>query len=289
MLLTIGMAAYENPTEVWFTVQALRLYQDLEDCELLVIDNSPNKGKIEKNIRDIKEASYLHYPNVYGTAQPRNKVFESAKGDFVICMDSHVLLWQESIAKLKWWLKDNWEEAKNLIHGPIVFSSLKNLCTNYIPEWRSEMWGIWPPVYSKQKDGQWLQKVKDQNNNLVGTKILPDKLFEIPMMGCGLMGCRKDSWLGFHEKCYGFGGVEGVIQEKYRKAGRKAVCLPWLRWVHYFGSEPSYPLRREEKVRNFVLGFQELGMDLQPLKDAFDETVVYEAISKIKEEEEECL
>jgi len=246
MLLTIGMAAYENPTEVWFTVQALRLYQDLEDCELLVIDNSPNKGKIEKNR-------------------------------------------QESIAKLKWWLKDNWEEAKNLIHGPIVFSSLKNLCTNYIPEWRSEMWGIWPPVYSKQKDGQWLQKVKDQNNNLVGTKILPDKLFEIPMMGCGLMGCRKDSWLGFHEKCYGFGGVEGVIQEKYRKAGRKAVCLPWLRWVHYFGSEPSYPLRREEKVRNFVLGFQELGMDLQPLKDAFDETVVYEAISKIKEEEEECL
>ena len=37
--LTIGMATYNDYNGVYFTLQALRLYQDLRDTELLVIDN----------------------------------------------------------------------------------------------------------------------------------------------------------------------------------------------------------------------------------------------------------
>ena len=37
--LTIGMATYNDFDGVYFTLQALRLYQDLEQTELLVIDN----------------------------------------------------------------------------------------------------------------------------------------------------------------------------------------------------------------------------------------------------------
>jgi hypothetical protein len=37
--LTIEMAAYNDFDGVYFTVQALRLYHDLDDVELLVVDN----------------------------------------------------------------------------------------------------------------------------------------------------------------------------------------------------------------------------------------------------------
>ena len=39
MELSIGMATYDDFDGVYFTVQALRLYQDIEDTEILVIDN----------------------------------------------------------------------------------------------------------------------------------------------------------------------------------------------------------------------------------------------------------
>ena len=37
--LTIGMATYKDFGGVYFTLQALRLYQDVRDTEFLVIDN----------------------------------------------------------------------------------------------------------------------------------------------------------------------------------------------------------------------------------------------------------
>ena len=37
--LTIGMPTYNDFDGVYFTVQALRHYQDLEDTELVVVDN----------------------------------------------------------------------------------------------------------------------------------------------------------------------------------------------------------------------------------------------------------
>jgi len=48
--LTIGMAVYNDFDGVYFTLQALRLYQDLDDTELLVIDNygcEDTKGFVE--------------------------------------------------------------------------------------------------------------------------------------------------------------------------------------------------------------------------------------------------
>src|SRR5690606_22654959 len=57
--------------------------------------------------------------------------------------------------------------------------------------------------------------------------------FEIPYGGLGLFMCRRDAWLGFHEKFRGF-GVEGYLQAKWRAAGRKCWCLPFVHWVHCF-------------------------------------------------------
>lgn len=250
--LTIGMPAYGNPEEVWFTIQALRMYQDLENTEILVVDNQGN-DKIEKVVTDCK-ARYHLFADKRGTAQPRNEVFNQAAGRFVLVIDSHVFLWKDAVARLRWWVRDNWSEARNLIHGPLSMSGLTNFFTHYTNQWRAEMWGIWPGA---------LQETD-----------LPKVATEIGMMGCGVIGCRKDSWLGFNKDCIGFGGVEGVIHEKYRKHGRKVWCLPFLKWVHFFGTKHSFPVLKEEKIRNFLLGFKELGMDPKPIYEHFGQEKV---------------
>lgn len=92
-------------------------------------------------------------------------------------------------------------------------------------------------------------------------------VFEIPAMGLGVFSCRKDAWLEFNPKFYGFGGEEGYIHIKYRKAGRKVLCLTGFQWWHRFQRlrGTPYPNVIEEKARNYVIGFRELGLPLDPI------------------------
>jgi hypothetical protein len=94
-----------------------------------------------------------------------------------------------------------------------------------------------------------------------------DEPFEVPGQGLGFFASRKDAWLGFNKHFRGFGGEEMYIHEKYRQAGRKTICLPFLRWGHRFGrARPAgYPLTVWHKVRNYVLGHVELGLSLEPV------------------------
>ena len=90
-------------------------------------------------------------------------------------------------------------------------------------------------------------------------------------MGCGCFGCRTDVWQGFNEDFTGFGGVEGYIHEKHRQAGYKVICLPFLQWIHYFrnqhGVQEPVPFRldQRDRIHNYLLGFRELGMSLDPI------------------------
>jgi glycosyltransferase involved in cell wall biosynthesis len=95
--------------------------------------------------------------------------------------------------------------------------------------------------------------------------------FEIPAQGLGLFCCLKKSWVVFNKDFRGFGGEEGYIHEKFRRHGGRALCLPWLTWDHRFGRPDGqkYPLTLEHKVRNYVLGFQELGLPLDEIKEHF--------------------
>lgn len=259
-MITVGMPSYDNPNQVWFTVEALRLYQDVKGVEILVLDNQGNK-ETKKVASDCK-VRYELFNEVNGTGPARNAIFERASYPFVLIIDSHVFLYPDAIKRLKWWLMDNWDEARNLIQGPLVLSALSNAYTHYENQWRKEMWGIWPEA--------------------VHPDSILDEVTEIEMMGCGLFGCRKDSWLGFHEKCRGFDGVEGVIHEKYRRKGRKVLCLPFLKWVHKFGTKGGYPLYKEDKIRNFLLGFKEIDLDPAPIYEHFGRQKVEEIARGLK-------
>lgn len=253
MKLTIGMPSYKNYEEVWFTVQSLKLYQDLEDCEILIIDNYGDKN-LENFVKNWANSNVrlIVYKESTGTAAAKNKVFEEANGEWVLCIDSHVLLVPDSIKKLKEYIRQN-PNCKDLLQGPLLYDDLKSSSDSFNTTWSGGMWGQWSNFRSDRS-------------------VEP---YEIPMMGMGLFCCRKDSWLGFNKSFKGFGGEEGYIHEKYRKYGYKTICLPWLQWNHYFSpaSKPYNPTL-EDKARNYIIGFKELGLNMEPLIKEFGLTLV---------------
>lgn len=295
--LTIGMACHSDFYGVDMTVQALRLYhaEAMPQCEIVIVDNSPQSPHAQE-IRGLAgwcygrtpEAcartgetpslggfQYLAMPEPVGTAAPRDRIFRAARGEWVLCVDSHVLLWPGSIARLIAWTRAN-PGCQDLLSGPLVYDGLDTCSTHFDDVWRSAMWGTWGSAWACPGCGHHLapRQVPDsqvawhdlvrQTGPLVTCpgceRELPQGLpwsqheraltrlgfrevaadldappFEIPAQGLGLFGCRRDSWLGFNGRFRAFGGEEWYIHEKYRQAGRRCLSLPFLRWRHRFG------------------------------------------------------
>jgi uncharacterized membrane protein YphA (DoxX/SURF4 family) len=261
--LTIGMATYDDFDGVYFTLQALRLFHDLDRTELLVVDNYGCS-----HTRDFVRgagATYVLADDVVGTAPARDRVFGAAHGRAVLCCDSHVLFDQGVVARLRRFYRDH-PACDDLLQGPMVYDDGVHVSTHFQPVWREQMWGIWatdPRGYDPDGDA-----------------------FDIPMQGLGAFTCRGESWLGFHPGFRGFGGEEGYIHEKFRRAGRRCLCLPWLRWTHRFGRPRGvpYPLTVEDKLRNYLLGHTELGLDLTPVLTHFSRYLPEDRIARVAEE-----
>ncbi len=264
------MATYDDFDGVFFTIQALRLYQlqGIEnDVEFIVIDNNPI-GKYAKEVRNICNSSgakYIPFTNKTSTSV-RNEIFKHATGKYVLCTDSHVMFEPDGIKNLLNYYKEN-PETNDLIQGPLWYDDLKNLSTHFDPLWRDNMFGIWAT-----------NKIAYENN----------KPFEIPMMGLGMFSCRKDAWQGFNEHFRGFGGEEGYIHEKFRKAGGKCICLPTIKWNHRFGRPLGvpYPNKWEDRIWNYFVGWIEITGDIKHpifarIHQEFSKTVAPAVIDKL--------
>jgi Glycosyl transferase family 2 len=249
MELTIGMATYQDFDGVYFTLQALRLYQDLEGVELLVVDNygcSTTREFVENGAG----GRYILFQDRVGTAAPREQVFREARGDAVLCLDSHVLLVPGAVARLKRYYREH-PDSSDLLQGPLVYDDLRTLATHFEPIWRDCMWGVWA-VDDRAEDPE-------------------AEPFEIPMQGLGLFSCRRAAWPGFNPHFRGFGGEEGYLHQKVRNQGGRCLCLPWLRWVHRFPRTAGVPYRLQlgDRIFNYLLGHRELGLDEQPVEEHF--------------------
>jgi hypothetical protein len=307
------MATYQDFYGVDSTIMGLLMYQDMTDCEIIVLDNDP-KGTHANDVRGLvrnadENICPIHYHEMEGnsgTSATRHKLFELAKGELVIVMDCHVFLQQGAVARLKaFWESATPEMKKNLFTGPLLMDSLSWRQTHFECEWRSEMWGTWSTAW--RKDGEYFvareseDKTQLEMRRHMGTEVVyqfkhgwpgherillqngfvpagsdPDEpIFEIPAQGLGLFLGAKEHWLGFNPHHKHFGGEECYIHEKYRRAGRKTYCLPFMGWRHRFGRPegPRYPISREGKMRNYVLEFMELGLDLEPIRKHFIDEV----------------
>src|SRR5215212_6288007 len=239
--LTIGMPTYNDFDGVYFTLQALRLYEDLEDTELLVVDNYGCETT-QAFVEGIN-GRYVLATDAVGTAAAKNRVFAEAWGEAVLCCDSHILFAPGAIARLKAYYRDH-PDSRDLLQGPIVYDDLQTISTNFEPMWRGQMWGIWATdPRGVDPDGE---------------------PYEIWGQGMGVFSCRKSAWVGFNPAFRGFGGEEGYIHEKFRQAGARCLCLPWLRWVHRFARPTGvpYPALLHDKVKNYIIGHTQLWLDL---------------------------
>ena len=103
------------------------------------------------------------------------------------------------------------------------------------------------------------------------------------MQGLGVFACRREAWLGFNSLMREFGAEEGYIHEKFRQAGALTLCLPFLKWVHRFGYPKGapYPHTTECLLRNYMLGWREVGWDLSSIVEHFRPRLGAERFDKI--------
>jgi len=312
--LTVGMAVYRDFDGVYFTLQSLRMNNPapaLAATEFIVVDNDPDSehGREIKKLcgkgvaRGTAGVRYVPMPEATGTTQPRQRIFDEAKGEAVLVMDSHVLLRHGALARLIEHYSHS--KGKNLYSGPMLHDDLFTAPTHFIPRWRGQMWGIWGTAWRHQVDPSMALAYTDEVpeggeaafflqpdleidsprdvsglsrsavQNLMGLGYRPtqpgDPPFAIPGMGLGMFTCRRSAWPGFNRHFREFGGEELYIHEKFRQQGGQAICLPWLQWGHRFGrvGGPKYPLSKYAKVRNYVLGFQEIGRNIAEVHHHF--------------------
>lgn len=251
--LTLGMATFDDFHGVYFTVHAAIMYHGEHINEIVIVDNNPDSkhGKataaFAANLPHI--VRYVPYTEKQGTANTRNKVIATALSPNVVVCDPHILFPNGSIKAVRDYFNAN-PNTKNLIQGPLLYDNHIQVSTHFNDVWGAEMWGQWDTDKDAYERGE---------------------PFEIPAQGLGVFATRKDCWLGFNPDFRGFGGEEHYIHIKYRQNGRKTICVPEFLWVHRFGRPDGapYPLKKYDKVHNYLVGFKELGLDPEPIRQHF--------------------
>ncbi len=264
--LTIGMTTHSDFDGCYFTINAIRLYHPeiLDDVEFLVVDNDP-AGPCAKPLKALENwipnYRYVPYRSRQGTAV-RDLVFREAMGEFVLCIDCHVLFPAGALARLLDYLRQR-PDSNDLLQGPLVSDALEPLSTHFEPLWSQGMYGQWG---------------MDDHG-----KDIDSPPFEIGMQGLGVFACRRAAWPGFNPRLAGFGGEEGYLHEKIRRAGGRNLCLPSLRWMHRFERPMGVPYRSNwgDRIRNYLLIYDELRLDPAPVIRHFEEFLGEQAAQEL--------
>lgn len=265
--LTIGMATYDDYDGVYFSVQAIRLFHPeiTELSEILIIDNNPGgpcAEALRALARSVPGCTYLANGTVSGTAV-RDAIFQEAKTDYVLCIDSHVFVEAGRLQQLIDYF-DSQSRAGDLLQGPLLADDLGSCFSHFEPLWRNGMHGVW---------------------SVDARAALPEnEPFEIPMQGLGLFACRRRDWPGFNRRFSGFGGEEGYIHQKFRDRGGRTLCLPFLRWLHRFVRPMGtrYENKWEYRIRNYLIGFRELGLDCAEIDEHFASLLGRSIVDRVK-------
>ncbi|MEM7586344.1 MAG: PqqD family peptide modification chaperone [Acidobacteriota bacterium] len=267
--LTVGMATYDDFDGAYFTIQSIRLYHPevVDRLDFLLVDNNPggpHSTALEALQRAVPGLRYVANQEILGTAV-RDFVFRLATTPYVLCLDSHVLVAPGALGRMIDYF-DARPDCNDLLQGPLVADDLGSISTHFDPVWRAGMYGVW---------------ATDERGR--DPEAAP---FEIPMQGLGLFACRRDVWPGLNPRFSGFGGEEGYLHEKFRRRGGRCLCLPFLRWVHRFQRPggPSYKVSWQDRIRNYLIGLDELGASDEDAVAHFRELLGRESADAIVDE-----
>ncbi len=240
------MATYDDYDGVYFTVQAIRMFHSeiADETEIIVVDNHPEgpcAGELKALEKWVPNYRYIPCNSLRGTAV-RDVVFREAAAEFVLCVDCHVMFVPGSLRKLLDYFEAH-PDTRDLLQGPLVYDDLRTFSTHMDRIWSSGMYGVW-----------------GSDSRAADPTASP---FEIELQGLGVFACRKAAWPGLNPRLRGFGGEEGYVHEKFRRAGGRVLCLPFLRWIHRFGRPLGVPYANtwEDRIRNYLIIADELGQD----------------------------
>jgi len=251
--LCVAMATFDDFDGAWFTIQSLRLHHPgvADRVSLLLLDNNPG-GVTSRALRamvdQIPNCRYLPFEGYRGTSV-RHLLFAETDADIVCCVDSHVLLSPGSLEAVLDYFDDE-NNKFDLLHGVLLGATSTPAATHMEPIWSQMFFGRWGL------------------NGLAAAKGEP---FEVEMHGLGVFACMRESWPGLNFRFRGFGGEEGYLHEKVRRRGGRNVCHPRLGWLHRFernGGTP-YPNELSDRIRNFRIGWRELGWDEKVIEEHF--------------------
>lgn len=252
--VTIGIAMADDYEGAFFTLAALSLSHPevIENAEILLLDNHPDGLQaqwVRAALPGFPRVTYVPVRSVRSTAV-RDLLFRLATGEVVIVLDSHVLVRPGGLAAVVDHLSD--PGCRDLVQGPLLSGDGGVVrATHMDPVWRTGMYGAW-----------------GTDERILHGDGAP---VEIPLHGLGAFAARRDMWPGLNPHFTGFGGEEGYLHEKFRRSGGRTVCLPAFGWVHRFGHPRglTYDVSWESRARNYTIGWSELGMDVDGMRDHF--------------------
>lgn len=273
MKMTVGMPHYEDFYGVDMTLTSIFADNDWtnkDEIEVLVVDDSPEGSKhtteVIKLLGKYKESGlnvlYKKRDAAYPSpALTKGEVFDHATGDVVLVTDCHVRFGKDALSKTLGFFQKN-NNMNAIVSGPMIHTSgAWYLNHEFIPQekyhdhmepiWRGMMFGIW---------------AADTRST-----IRSNPPFTVPAQGCGVFACLKKFWVGFNKDFRGFGGEEFYLQRKFAAHNGLVLCLPWLRWLHRFGRPEGvqFPNLIYDRVRNYVIGHHELGLEVNDIYDHF--------------------
>jgi glycosyl transferase family 2 len=270
--LTIGMPTYDDYDGVYFSLQALRMYhaEVMDQVELVVVDNHPD-GPCSEGLKKLEgyipNYRYVPVSDRQGTVV-KGVVFSEAAGEYVLCIDCHVMIVPGGIKVLLDYFGAH-PDSRDLVQGPLLGDELSLIATHMEPKWSGGMFGVWKHSPISE---------------------LPNEPITIELHGMGLFASRREAWVGFNPAFRGWGIEEGYIHEKFRRAGGKVVCLPDLQWIHRFHRPMGWHYHHswEERVRNYAIAWRELGKPLTDMEAHFREVLgkdyADDLINAVKEE-----
>lgn len=253
--MCVGMATFDDFEGVWFTIQAIRMFHpEMADrLAFLILDNHP-EGPAGADLKALENwiPSLRYVPfRGYRSTSVRDLVFREADADIVCCVDCHVLLQPGALAAIERWF-DEHPDSRDLLQGPLISDALDGpMATQFDPEWGSGMYGQWGLDPRVLKPGA--------------------EPFEIGMQGLGVFACRRDAWPGINPRFRGFGGEEGYLHEKVRRAGGRVLCHPAIAWLHRFSrpAGPPYGTLAQDILRNYLIGWREVDWDIAGVEAHF--------------------
>ncbi|MER5781518.1 glycosyltransferase [Streptomyces mobaraensis] len=255
--LTVGTAVHDDYDGAYFTLLSLRLHHPevADRVDLLVVDGDPD-GPAGADLRALAGTApglrYVPAGHVRGSAL-RDLVVREARTEWVLCVDAHVLLAPGALAGLLAYA-DEHPDSRDLLHGPLLGDDLRGVRTHLDPVFDGASFGTWGCDPRGADPGA--------------------PPFEIGMQDLGLFACRTEVWPGLNPRLRGAGAEVGPLHKRFRAAGARALCLPFLRWTRRSVRPPgtAVPVETADRCRDHLLAWEEAGLAVEPVVDHYRET-----------------